>query len=152
MKKSMILLLIVTAAVLCLAGCGKKDVEITEVFASAEKETISVQCKANKNISAKDCKVKIYLSQDNDTISGTVYRTCEIKDDLEKKQQVIYMYFTGTGKWDVKGSVNYKGNQAKEGDQIMINKALTEFGSGAKLKVAFLMDGEVVAEKTITLE
>ena len=62
------------------------------------------------------------------------------------------MYFTGTGKWDVKESVNYKGNQAKEGDQIMINKALTEFGSGAKLKVAFLVDGEVVAEKTITLE
>ncbi|MBO7650917.1 MAG: hypothetical protein J6S79_09260 [Lachnospiraceae bacterium] len=152
MKKRMILLLTVVASILCLAGCGNKAVEIQEINASAEKETLSVQVKSNKDVAAKDCKVKIYLTQDNDTVKGTVYRTCEIKEDLKKKQRVLYMYFTSAGAWDVKGNVTYKGNQAKDGDKIMISNALTEFGSGAKLKVSFLIDGDVVAEKTITLE
>ena len=83
MKKRVSVLLVVVLVMLCLAGCGSEAIEIIGVKYGGS-ELLDITYKANKDISADDCLMRVTISKKGDTFDGTVYREAKPKNDLKK--------------------------------------------------------------------
>lgn len=152
MKKRVSVLLVVVLVMLCLAGCGSEAIEIIDVKYGGQ-ELLNITYKANKEIAADDCLMRVTISKKGDTFDGTVYREAKPKNDLKKGQQYLNLYScAGLVAWTVKGTLKHDAQTANEGDTFMKQNILSELGAGTEVTVSFIIDGETVATKTITIE
>lgn len=152
MKKRVSVLLIVVLVMLCLTGCGSEAVEIIDVKYGGQ-ELLDITYKANKDIDADDCTMRVSISKEGDAFNGTVYREAKPKNDLEKGKQYINLYScAGLVGWTVDGTLKRDTQTANEGDTIMLQNILSALGTGTEVTISFIIDGDTVATKTITIE
>lgn len=153
MKRAKKLSIFVLCGILLfLTACasGKPAIELTSV--KMANQVLNIDYTANDKVSKDDCKLKISVSQNSEDVSGTVYCFANLVDkDLEKGSKYRGLFRIATGRsWTVDGSLSVNG--ADVADTFETEDILSVFGEGAVVTVSFLINDEIVSERTLELE
>ena len=136
---------------LTACGSGKPTVEITSVKLSKQQffNFLTIDYTATGKISKDDCKIKISVSQDSGDVTGTVYCFANLIDaDLVKGHQYLGLFNISEARsWTVDGSLTVNGTVVT--DTFDTSGILSIFGEGAIVTVSFLINDEIVSERTL---